>query len=79
MLDKIYEHLKTRRKYNTLNLKYEVLQDEYDKKVVELNTEKRIRIIEKNKFEDEIQKLTEEIVKLKGGKKNERKNTKNTK
>lgn len=70
MLDKIYEHLKTRRKYNTLNLKYEVLQDEYDKKVVELNTEKRIRIIEKNKFEDEIQKLTEEIVKLKGGKKN---------
>ena len=79
MLDKIYEHLKTKRKYNTLNLKYEVLQDEYDKKVVELNTEKRIRIIEKNKFEDEIQKLTEEIVKLKGGKKNERKNTKNTK
>lgn len=70
MLDKIYEHLKTRRKYNTLNLKYDVLQDEYDKKVVELNTEKRIRIIEKNKFEDEIQKLTEEIVKLKGGKKN---------
>lgn len=70
MLDKIYEHLKTKRKYNTLNLKYEVLQDEYDKKVVELNTEKRIRIIEKNKFEDEIQKLTEEIVKLKGGKKN---------
>ena len=75
----IYEHLKTRKKYNTLNLKYEVLQDEYDQKVVELNTEKRIRIIEKNKFEDEIQKLTEEIVKLKGGKKNERKNTKNTK
>lgn len=65
MLDKIYEHLKTRKKYNTLMLQRDVLQDDYDKKVLEMNTEKRLRLVEKDKYEEEIRKNIEKIVKLK--------------
>ena len=35
----IYEHLVTKKKYNTLKLKYEVVRDDLEKKQVELNTE----------------------------------------
>lgn len=65
MLDKIYEHLKTRKKYNTLMIQRDVLQDDYDKKVLEMNTEKRLRLVEKDKYEEEIRKNIEKIVKLK--------------
>lgn len=82
MIKQIYEHLITKKKYNTLMLKYEVKKDELEKKIVELNTEKRIRKIEKDKFEEvikdymnQLQKSKEEINKLK--KKNkEKKNEK---
>ena len=43
----IYEHLKTRKKYNTLLLKYEVAREDLEKKTVELNTQKRINLKEK--------------------------------
>ena len=37
----IWEHLKTKKKYNTLLLKYEVAREDLEKKQVELNTQKR--------------------------------------
>ena len=61
----IYEHLKTRKKYNTLLLKYEVAREDLEKKTVELNTQKRINLKEKEIWETKLKELEEEIIKLK--------------
>lgn len=61
----IYEHLKTRRKYNTLLLKYEVAKEDLEKKQVELNTQKRINLKEKEIWEQRLKELEEEIIELK--------------
>lgn len=60
----IYEHLKTKKKYNTLELKYEVKCEELDYKVLELNTEKRLRQKQQELFDSKIKELTEENIKL---------------
>lgn len=64
MLKHVYEHLKTKKKYNTLELKYDMKQAELERTIVELNTQKRINKIEREKFEkvvdDYIQKLAKE-------------------
>ena len=60
----IYEHLKTKKNYNTLELKYEVKCDELDHKVLELNTEKRLRIKQQELYDNKIKELTEENIKL---------------
>jgi hypothetical protein len=65
MIDKIYEHLITKRKYNTLKLKYDVKCDELEHKILELNTEKRVRIKQQNLLNDRIQELLEESLKQK--------------
>lgn len=65
MKEKIYEHLITKRKYNTLKLKYDVKCEELEHKVLELNTEKRVRIKQLNLFNERIQELIEENLKLK--------------
>lgn len=65
MKDKIYEHLKTRKKYNTLELKYEVKCDELEHKILELNTEKKVRIKQQDLFNERIQELLEVNLKLK--------------
>ena len=65
MMKHIYEHLKTKKKYNTLELKYNIKCNELEEKIVELNTEKRVRRIEREKYEEQISKLTKEIIKLK--------------
>ena len=65
MLDKIYEHLKTKKKYNTLQLKYDVKSDELEHKILELNTEKKIRVKQQDLFNQRIQELLEENMKLK--------------
>lgn len=65
MKEKIYEHLITKRKYNTLKLKYDVKCEELEHKVLELNTEKRVRIKQLNLFDERIQELIEENLKLK--------------
>ena len=65
MLDKIYEHLKTRKKYNTLMLKYDVKCDELEHKILELNTEKKVRVKQQDLFNERIQELVEENLKLK--------------
>ena len=61
----IYEHLVTKKKYNTLELKYEVKCDELDHKVLELNTEKRQKQKQQELYDKKIKELTEENLKLK--------------
>ncbi len=61
----IYEHLITKKKYNTLLLKLEVAQEELEKKTVELNTERRINQKRKETWEKTLQEQEEEIIKLK--------------
>lgn len=71
----IYEHLITKKKYNTLKLKYEVAREDLEKKQVELNTERRIRLKEKEIWEQKLKDQEEEIIKLK---RRRRKNEKNS-
>ena len=65
MLDKIYEHLKTKKKYNTLELKYDVKCEELEHKILELNTEKRVRIKQQDIFNEKLEELLKENLKLK--------------
>lgn len=75
----IYEHLMTKKKYNTLKLKYEVVREDLEKKQVELNTERRIRLKEKEIWEQRLKDQEEEIIKLKRRRrKNEKSSTDNS-
>ena len=65
MKEKIYEHLKTRKKYNTLMLKYDVKCDELEHKILELNTERKVRVKQQDLFNERIKELVEENIKLK--------------
>lgn len=65
MLNKIYEHLKTRKKYNTLQLKYDVKCEELEDKIFQYNTEKRLKQLQKENYEKEIQELIEANIKYK--------------
>lgn len=65
ILEKLYEHLKTKKKYNTLRLKYEVLKDEYDQKVSELNTQKKIQQKLMEIWEKKLKEQEETIIELK--------------
>ncbi len=60
----IYEHLKTKKKYNTLLIKYETKCEEMDHKVLELKIEKRLRQKQQELFDSKIKELTEENIKL---------------
>jgi hypothetical protein len=72
LLDKIYEHLKTKKKYNTLQLRYDILREDLDKKTTELNVERQIWKKKQHVWEDTLLKQEQEIVELKRrkGKKN---------
>jgi hypothetical protein len=72
----LYEHLITKKKYNTLLLKYEVAREDLEKKQIELNTQKRINLKEKEIWEQRLKELQEEIIELK--KKGVKKNVRNT-
>lgn len=61
----IYEHLKTRKKYNTLLLKYEVAKEDLERKQVELSTQKRINLKEKQIWEEKLKEQEKEIIELK--------------
>ena len=75
ILKAIYEHLKTKKKYNTLQLKYEVARDDLERKQVELNTERRIRIKEKEIWEQRLKEQEEQIIELKKRKKKNHSNS----
>lgn len=61
----IYEHLVTKKKYNTLKIKLEVTQEELERKIIELNTERRINLKRKETWEKTLKEQEEEIIKLK--------------
>ena len=63
MFDKIYEHLITKKKYNTLNLKYKIKCDEYDEKVIETDAQKKINRVERNQYEERVREYTETLAK----------------
>lgn len=65
MKEKIYEHLKTRKKYNTLELKYDVKCEELEKKIFELSVEKRTKQKQQEIYEEKIKELTEQNIELK--------------
>lgn len=65
MLDRIYEHLKTRKKYNTLELKYDVKCEELEKKIFELNVERRTKLKQQDLYDTKLKELTEENLDLK--------------
>jgi len=65
IIKSIYEHLKTRRKYNTLKLKYEIAREDLEKKQVELNTERKIHSKQKEIWEQKLREQEEEIINLK--------------
>lgn len=63
LITKIYEHLKTKRKYNTLQVKYETLKAELEDKITEYNQLKRQYILEKNTWETKFIELTKKNMK----------------
>lgn len=62
---RIYEHLITKRKYNKLQIKLDVKTEEYDKKVIELNQERRKHKIQQDVWERNLKEQEETIVELK--------------
>ena len=62
---RIYEHLITKRKYNKLQIKLDVKTEEYDKKVIELNQERRKHKIQQEVWERNLKIQEETIVELK--------------
>ena len=64
-LKSIYEHLKTRKKYNTLLLKYEIAKEDLEKKQIELNTQRRINAKEKQIWEQKLEEQEQIIIELK--------------
>lgn len=64
-LKSIYEHLKTRKKYNTLLLKYEIAKEDLEKKQIELNTQRRINAKEKQIWESKLEEQEQIIIELK--------------
>lgn len=65
IMKNLYEHLKTKKKYNTLKIKYEVARDELERKQVELNAERRIHTKRQIVWEEKLKEQEEEIIKLK--------------
>ena len=65
MRKEILEHLKTRKKYNTLEIKYQAKCEELDDRVIQLNTEKRIKKKQQELYSDKIEELTTKIIEQK--------------
>lgn len=63
MLKHIYEHLKTRKKYNTLMVKYESLKEELEQKITEYNQLKRQMLIQQNVWETRVIELEQKLSK----------------
>lgn len=65
IISKLYEHLKTYKKYNTLKLKYEVLQEDLEKKILEYEQLKYQQRVIKEVWEQKLQEQEEKIIELK--------------
>ena len=56
MLKHIYEHLKTRKKYNTLMIQKEGLAEDLQRKAIELDTQKLINQTERDEWKELLDK-----------------------
>ncbi len=63
MFAKIKNHFITRKKYNSLEIKYLSLREEVANLVTELQTQKKINEIERKKFKENVEELAKEISK----------------
>lgn len=61
----LLEHLKTRKKYNTLRLLYDAKCEELEDKILEINELKKLNKTIKEKYKKELDEQIEETVKLK--------------
>ena len=61
----VYEHLKTKKKYNTLEIKFLGAKEDIERLTVELNTQKRIHAKRQEIWEKALKEQEEEIIKLK--------------
>ena len=65
LLSHLYEHLITKKKYNTLQLKYEVKMDEYQRLNVRYEEQRKLYEARKEIWEKTLKENEEEIIKLK--------------
>lgn len=65
MFKHIYEHLKTKKKYNKLELHCECLKEDLQEMTLKLNTQKLINQTQREEFEETLDKYIDEIEKLK--------------
>lgn len=65
LMKNVYEHLKTKKRYNKLQLLYDVKNEELQDKIIELNEEKKLNRLLKEKFDKELGRYIEENAKLK--------------
>lgn len=61
----IYEHLKTKKKYNTLEVHYEEAIRLYEERTRERDAQIEINKLQKKKFSEEIDKLFKKEIELK--------------
>lgn len=61
----LLEHLKTRKKYNTLRLLYDAKCEELEDKILEINELRKLNKTIKEKYKKELDEQIEETVKLK--------------
>ncbi len=66
LIDKIYEHLKTKKKYNTLEIKYESVKADLEDKIYENNQLKRQLLLQQNVWETRVIELEKKISKRSG-------------
>ena len=65
LLSKIYEHLITKHKYNRLEVDYNVMKQEYDRKVIENEQLRHQYKIIKEVWEKKLQEQEDIIIELK--------------
>lgn len=61
----MYEHLKTKKKYNLLDINYKELTQRYEEKVIELDKQKECNREIKKKFDNEYAELLKKYLELK--------------
>ena len=61
----IYEHLITKRKYNRKVNENQILQEDLDRKTIQLRAERRIHEVQREIWEKALKKQEEELVELK--------------
>ena len=69
LIKNIYEHLKTRKKYNRLEIYCESIKEDLVKMTNERDAIQKIRNIEYKKFEETLEEYVKKIAKLKEKKK----------